>query len=93
MEKLKNLQDIRTETLTMEFNYKNVQRLMFLVYECRTLLESSSIIPNKEIALHQTNSLIENEVNSLICTEDEVNIKAAFGNLLSNFKLVLSYFA
>lgn len=92
MEKLRNLLDIKQEVLNMEFSYKNIQRLMFLVYESKSILENSTLIPNKEIALHQANKIIENELISLICTEGESDIKIAFNNLLDSHKLVLSYF-
>lgn len=92
MEKLKNLLDIKTEVLKMDFSYENVHRIMYLVYESRALLESSTVIPNKEIALDQTKKLIANEVISLICADGESHIKLAFNNLHDNFRLVLSYF-
>lgn len=93
MEKLKALKDIRTEILMMDFSFQNLHRMMFLVFETKSILESTNTIPNKEIALDQTNKLIENELMEVIRTEGENDIKQAFNNLLDNFKLVLSYYA
>lgn len=93
MEKLKGLLDIKQEALKMDFSYQNIQRLLFLVYETKSLLESSPIIPNREIALHQTRKLIDNELIILIRSDGEHEIKIAFTNLLDNFKLILTYFS
>ncbi|MDA3893785.1 MAG: hypothetical protein PF517_19145 [Salinivirgaceae bacterium] len=93
MEKLKDLRDIRDEVIQMSFTYKNVQRIMFLLYESKVLLESTSILPNKEIALDQTKKVIDNELMNLINSEGNDNIEAAFNLLIDNFKLVLAYIA
>lgn len=93
MEKLMEIKSIRSEIIDMDFSYKNVHRLMFLIYETKSKLESSNIIPNKEIALHQTNKLIQHELLELILSDTESEIKITFQNLHDNFKLVLSYFA
>ncbi len=93
MEKLIELRDIRKEILNMEFNFRNVQRIMHLVYATKDLFESSSAVPNKEIALHQTNKVIKYELLKLITAENEKDIKRAFEEVIENFKLVLVYIA
>jgi hypothetical protein len=93
MEKLKELRDIRKEVLNMEFSYKNVHRIMYLIYESKFLFESGSPIPNKDIALHQTNKIISHELMKLITSDDEVSIKNAFNEVIDNYKLVLAYIA
>lgn len=93
MEKLKELRNIRKEVLDMEFSYKNVHRIMYLIYESKLLFESGSPIPNKDIALHQTNKVINHELMKLITSDGESAIKNAFDEVIDNYKLVLTYIA
>jgi len=93
MEKITELINIKQEVSNMSFTFKNVHRIMFLIYETKHLLETSITVPNKDIALHQTNKVIQHELISLIQSDTEVEIKAAFEEVVENFKLVLAYTA
>jgi len=93
MEKLQELREIRKELLGMEFSYRNVQRIMYLIYESKKLFECASPIPNKEIAMHQINKVIKFEVNRLITSKNDAEVQLAFNELSDNFKLVLAYIA
>jgi hypothetical protein len=91
MENLSELRKIKQEAVHMEFNYRNVQRIMYLVYQTKVLLEEKYPIPNKDIALDQTKKVISNEIMKLIKADDEETIKAAFTETIDSFKLVLNY--
>ncbi len=93
MKKLENLRNIKTEVNKMDFNYKNTHRIMYLVYRSKQLFEDSGPIPNKDIALHQTNKLIEVELMELINSDSEKEVKKAFDEVVDNFKIVLDYIA
>ncbi|MFA6400251.1 MAG: hypothetical protein WCX31_01290 [Salinivirgaceae bacterium] len=91
MENLSELRKIKQEVLQMDFNFKNVQRIMHLVYEAKSLLGDKHPIPNKDIALDQTKKVISNEIMKLIQAKNEKEIELAFNDVVDNFKLVLSY--
>ena len=91
MENLTTLREIRDEVNNMEFSYKNVHRIMYLVYLANSLFKSASPIPNKEIAQHQTSKVIESEVLNLIRSSNDDEVSKAFDELIDNFKLVLAY--
>jgi hypothetical protein len=91
MENVDTLRDLKKEVLNMEFSYKNVHRIMYIVYFTKDLFQSGSPIANKDIALHQTNKVIENEIYQLIKSDTEKEIKTAFNEVIENFKLVLAY--
>jgi len=91
MENLSELRKIKQEVLQMEFTYKNVQRIIHLVYEAKVLLGDKHPIPNKDIALDQTKKVISNEIMKLIQAKNENEIELAFNEVVDNFKLVLSY--
>ena len=93
MTTLKELRDIRLEVLDMKFDYKNTHRIQHLIYETRELLEQSFPIPNKDIALHQTNKVIDDELMKLIRSKSDEKIENNFKNLTESFKLVLAYIA
>lgn len=93
MKDLQQLRDIRQEVLDMKFDYKNVHRIMFLVYETKNLFENNSPIPNKDIALHQTNKVVEIELMKLIKSNEEEEIEKSFNELIESFNLVLDYIA
>lgn len=93
MENVDTLRDLKKEVLNMEFSYKNVHRIMYIVYVTKDLFQSNSPIANKDIALHQTNKVIENEIYHLIKSDTEEEIKSAFHEVIDNFKLVLAYIA
>jgi len=91
METLNELRKIKNEVLEMKFSYKNIQRVMYLIYKTKTLFESDSPIPNKDIALHQTNKVIQQEILKLITSEGDEEIEHAFNEVIDNYKLVLGY--
>ena len=93
MKNLNELRDIRAEVLDMSFDYKNVHRILYLVHETKDLLDENNPIPNRDIALHQTNKVIDNEVMKLVKSGSEDDIKSSFNELVDNFKLVLAYIA
>ncbi len=93
MEKLNELRNIKKEVHKMDFNFKNTHRIMYLVYKSKQLFKDSGPIPNKDIALHQTNKLIEEELMELINSNTEKEIKNAFTDVIDNFKIVLDYIA
>jgi len=91
METLNELRKIKNEVLEMKFSYKNIQRVMYLLYKTKNLFESDSPIPNKDIALHQANKVIEQEMLELITSEGDKKIEDAFNEVIDNFNLVLGY--
>lgn len=93
MKNLSELREIRQEVLDMNFDYKNVHRIQFLVYEAKELLEQNNPIPNKDIALHQTKKIISDELMKLVRSNSEDNIKHNFIEFKESFKLVLAYIA
>ncbi len=93
MKNLIALREIKQEILQMEFNYQNIHRVMFLVYKCKSILEDSEPVPNKDIALDQTKKVISNEIMLLINSDSETEIIDSFEQVMDNFKLVLSYIA
>ncbi|MBI9068735.1 MAG: hypothetical protein JEZ09_15680 [Salinivirgaceae bacterium] len=93
MKNLQELRDIRQEVLEMSFDFKNVHRIMFLVYEAKDLFGENHPIPNKDIALHQTNKVIGDELMKLVRSKNEKEIEKNFNELIESFKLVLAYIA
>lgn len=93
MKNLNELRDLKQEVVDMKFDYKNVHRILYLVYKTKNLLEENNPIPNRDIALHQTNKVINQELMHLIKSDAEPEIKIAFNELIDNFKLVLAYIA
>ncbi|HAM97798.1 MAG TPA: hypothetical protein DCQ26_04245 [Marinilabiliales bacterium] len=91
MESLTRLREIKKEVLQMDFNYKNVHRIMYLLYETKSLFEDKYPIPNKDIANDQTKKVIAHELMKLIKANTEDEIKKAFFEVVENFKLVMAY--
>lgn len=91
MESLTRLREIKKEVLQMDFNYKNVHRIMYLLYETKSLFEDKYPIPNKDIANDQTKKVIAHELMKLIKADTEDEIKKAFFEVVENFKLVMAY--
>jgi len=91
MENLSELRKIKNEVLQMKFNYENVQRIMHLVYEMKSILEDKYPIPNKDLALDQTKKLISNELMMLIRAKNKEEIISAYNETIDSFKLVLNY--
>lgn len=91
MENLIELRTIKQEVMQMDFNYKDVHRIMCLVYRCKSLFEDTYPVPNKEIALDQTKKVIAEDVSHLIQSDSEEAIRESFGQVLDNFKMVLNY--
>jgi len=93
MEHLDELRNIKKEVLQMDFSFQHIHRVIFLAYKTRNLLMGNAPIPNKDIALHQINKVIDNEVHHLLTSELETDIKNNFSQVIDNFKLVLVYVA
>lgn len=91
MESMERLREIKKEVMQMEFNYKNVHRIMFLIYETKSLFEDKYPIANKDIANDQTKKIITGELMKLIKTDTEEKTKIAFSETVESFKLVLAY--
>ncbi len=91
MESLARLREIKKEVLQMDFNYKNVHRIMYLLHETKTLFEGKYPIPNKDIAYNQTKKIIANELMKLLKANSEDDIRNAFNDVVENFKLVMAY--
>ncbi len=91
MENLEQLRAIKEEVKGMQFSFKSIHRIMYLVYQTLDYLNTSTPIPNKEIALHQTQKVIDTDILNLIKSNNDEEIKTAYKNLIDNFDLVMKY--
>lgn len=91
MENLNILRSFKQETIQMDFTYKNVHRLLFMIHQSKVILEKPSPIPNKDIAHDQIIKLIKNDVSKLINSDKETDVKDSFFLTLEGFKLILTY--
>lgn len=92
MKELEMLRDMKKETGSTEFSYKSVLRIMHLIHQTKDILSITAPIPNKEIALHQVNKIIESDINKIMHCKTEDEIKEAFNDLLKVYSVVLNYF-
>ncbi len=91
MKNLEQLRAIKEEVKSMEFSFKSIHRIMYLIYQTQDYLNTATPIPNKEIALHQTQKVINTDVINLIKSSSDDEIKSAYKQLINNFDLVMKY--
>jgi len=92
MKELETLRDYKNETECITFSYKSVLRIMHLIHRTKDVLTSNAQIPNKEIALHQINKIIDSDINKIMHCTTEDEIKESFIDLIKVYSIVLNYF-
>ncbi len=91
MKNLEQLRAIKEEVKNMQFSFKSIHRIMHLVYQTQDFLNTTTPIPNKEIALHQTQKVINTDILNLIKSNSDKEIETAYKKLITNFELVMKY--